>query len=56
MLKIKHVHKSAALKTLVDQHDASAVVTNHFHLASVLAEEHEQIAIHKLCTHLLAHK
>ena len=55
MLEIEHVHKFPALKTFVDQHDASTIVTNHFYLAPVLTEEHEQIAIDKLRAHLLPH-
>lgn len=56
MLKVEEIHKHPALKSLVDQHDTGAVITNHFHLAPVLAEEHKQISVHQLRTHFFAHK
>lgn len=56
MLKIEHVHKFSALKTLVDQNDAGAIVAKHFYFAPVLAKEHEQIAVNELCAHLLTYK
>ena len=56
MLEIEHVHKISALESLVDEDHAGAVITNHFHLAPILAEEHEQIAIDKFKAHLLAHQ
>lgn len=53
MLEIDEIHKPPALQALVDKNNASPIVANHFYLAPIFAEEHKQITIDKLCSHLL---